>query len=140
MYLEKNFNGDIVIYQSRNKRSQWGIINPKGDYFTSRDCSRGQVFRLFQNSIGLQLEVLEYLENKHPKGRIAVWITNFENEPFYAICPIKDFRNFAIKELGIKAIFSYDKKDYCKYGEQIRLPMNRFTRAYPSNTTLDKFT
>ena len=45
----------------------------------------------------------------------------------------------AVKEFGDIAIFNYDKMDYARYGKQIRLPLNRFSRIYSKIKPLTMF-
>ena len=138
MHIVKNQRGIEVIYQDYTLKNCWGHIDGE-DYFTERDEKEGQIFRLYNNAIGIQLELLEYLENKYPKGKIRIYIVNFEKENFYAIAPTKDFRRLALqweKETGKPAIYNYDKQDYKKYGKQIRLPMNYFIRIYTKQNPL----
>ena len=79
--------------------------------------------------MAIQLELLEYLE-KHKSNLIKIYIPDFEKEGFFAIAKVSEFRQMAIEEFKDKAIFNYDKQDYSRYGQQIRLPMNRYSRIY----------
>jgi|TARA_B100000315_G_C14459257_1_gene532976 hypothetical protein len=137
MYLVKNERGNEVIYQSPSMKSCWGYI--KDEYITERDAKKGQIFYYFENAIALQLEVLEYLERKYPNSNIKVYVKNFENENFWAICPIKHFRRLSFewgKKSGKPSIFNYDTKKWAKYGLQIRLPLNYWVRKYKNQTEL----
>ena len=142
MHVIKNERGNVVFYQNANLRSCWGFVDDKGDYITDRDVKKGQIFYHFKNAIAIQLEILEYMEKieEKNKGRsIRIRIENFEKENFWAVCKVKDFRILAVEEFGNKAIFNYDKKDYKKYGYQIRLPLNSFVREYDSDKKLGYF-
>jgi len=139
MHTIKNSNGNIVIYQSPSLKSCWGYIDSYGDYYTERDASKGQIFHLYGNSIAIQLEILEMLERGYIKRNIKVWVTKYEKENFWAVCPVKDFRALAYDyqdATGKAAIFCYDKLNYLKYGKQIRLPMNYWTREYKNQSKL----
>lgn len=138
MHIIINSRGDEVIYQDYTLRHCWGFIH-LSDYHTERDEKEGQIFHLYNNAIGIQLELLEYLENKYPKGKIKVYVKNFEKEDFYAFIFTKDFRRLAMeweKETGKQAIYNYDKQNYRRYGKQIRLPINYFARAYSKQNPL----
>lgn len=141
MHIIHNQRGLEVIYQDVTLKHCWGHIDG-GDYFTERDAKEGQIFHLYNNAIGIQLELLEYLENKYDHGRIKVYIRNFEKENFYIMCPTMNFRRLALqweKETGKAAIYNYDKQDYKRYGKQIRLPINSFSRIYSKQRLLEVY-
>lgn len=132
MYITSNPQGNLVIYQSSSLKSCWGHID-NGNYITTRDDKKSQIFHLYNNTIAIQLELLEFLEKHFPKSDIRIYILNYEKENFWAVCPISKFRELSLKwqkETGKQSIFNYDKQDYSKYGKQIRLPMNSFIREY----------
>ena len=135
MYIEKNTNGNIVVYQSQRMNVCWGFIDKSNDYLGERDEVKGQIFHFFKNAMAIQEELLDYLEKRKCRN-IKIRVKNYEDEDFWAIFPVKDFRNKAIEEFKSKAIFSYDKKDFSKYGKQIRLPMHCFTREYNNQEKL----
>lgn len=141
MHIIKNQRGCEVIYQSTSLKSCWGFIDENNDYITMREEKRGQIFHFFQNALALQLELLEYLERKKC-NKIRIRIPDYEKEPFWAEIEVKNFRLFAMqweKETGKKAIFNYDKQDYKKYGKQIRLPINYFTRIYDTQLSIKNY-
>ena len=139
MHLIKNNNGNIVIYQSPSLKNCWGHIDEYGDYIGERDASKSQIFHLYDNAISIQEEVLIYLE-AHKHRNVMIRVKNYEKEAFWAICPVKEFRNKAKeweKNTGKPAIFNYDKLNYARYGRQIRLPMNYWTRKYDGQEELN---
>ena len=139
MHIIKNERRCEVIYQSSSLKSCWGFIDENNNYITMREEKKGQIFHFFQNALAIQLELLEYLERKKC-NKIRIRISDYEKEPFWAVIDVDDFRPFAMEwqnETGKPAIFCYDKQDYKKYGQQIRLPMNRFTRVYDNQTIID---
>jgi len=139
MHIIKNKRGNEVIYQSLSLKHCWGYIDNKKDYIIERNASKGQIFYFFENAIALQLEVMEYLERKYINSLIKCYVMDFEKTNFWLICSVKNFRRFAFQwegESGKPAIFSYDKKNYKKYGMQIRLPLNYWIREYPDQTKL----
>lgn len=139
MHLIKNKKGNIVIYQSPSLKSCWGYIDDRGDYISERRSKKGQIFHFFQNAIAIQYELLVFLEKKSPNGNIKIYIPDFENEKFWAVVPIKDFRKYAMEweaETSKPAIFSYDKKNFKPYGKQIRLPLNYWIREYKNQKKL----
>ena len=139
MHIIKNKRGNEVIYQSPSLKSCWGYIDDKGDYIIERSASKGQIFHFFDNAVAIQLEVLDFLERKYVGRDIRCYISDFEKEKFWLICAVKNFRKFAFRwqdESGKPAIVNYDKKDYKKYGKQIRLPMNSWIRDYANQQKL----
>lgn len=126
MYLEQDSYGNLQVYQSVSKKYHWGFIDKDRNYNTSRSEKESQIFHFYKNAIAIQLELLEYLERMNA-NLIKVWI-HFENEGFFAMAKVKTFRIIALEEFGDNAIFNYDKKNYSRYGKQIRLPLNRFAR------------
>lgn len=122
MFKEKNQRGNTVIYQSPSKKHCWGFVDADGDYISTRDFKRGQIFRHFRNAVAIQLEILDWLEGAFKLNNIRVRIENYDKQNFWAVCPIADFRAKAYKAFGNKCIFSYDSK----YGKQIMLPMGDF--------------
>lgn len=131
MYIIKNTKGNLVFYQSRNLKNCWGFIDDNGDYITERSVKKSQIFHFFKNAIAIQEELLALLEKEFKNNHIKVWIPDYEREEFWAIVKVKDFRKMAIEEFGInKAIFNYDKKDFSRYGVQVRLPLHCFVREY----------
>ena len=137
MFTELDKFNNLQIYQSQSKKNHWGFISPENEYITTRSVKKGQIFNHFGNAIALQLELLEHLE-KHKCDKIRIWIPDFEKEGFWAEMPVRDFRSTAIKYFGERAIFNYDKKDYSRYGQQIRVPMNSFPRVYNKQNKLVK--
>ena len=138
MHLIKNNNGNIVIYQSPSLKNCWGFIDDNKDYIGERDAKKSQIFHLYDNAMAIQYEVLEYLETNKCRN-VMIRVKNYEKEDFWAICPIKEFRNKAKeweKRTGKPAIFNYDKLNYKRYGIQIRLPMDSFTRKYDNQVEL----
>ena len=137
MHLEQDAYGNLQGYQSRSKRHHWGFIDGDNSYNTIRSEKKGQIFHHFRNAVALQLELLEYLEKR--KCLIRVYIPDFEAEGFFAVAKASEFRQMAVKEFGDIAIFNYDKMDYARYGKQIRLPLNRFSRIYSKIKPLTMF-
>lgn len=135
MYMEKNTNGNIVVYQSQRMNVCWGFIDRNNDYIGERSAKKGQIFHFFKNAIAIQEELLTYLEKRKCRN-IKIRVKDYEDEDFWAIFPIKDFRNKAIEEFKDKAIFCYDKKNFSPYGTQVRLPLHRFVRKYDGQKTL----
>lgn len=129
MYLEQDSYGNLQVYQSISKRHHWGFIDKDNNYNTIRSEKKGQIFHHFKNAVAIQLELLEYLERRKC-NLIKVYIPDFEKEGFFAIVKANEFRQMSIEEFGDIAIFNYDKQDYSRYGKQIRLPLNRFSRIY----------
>ena len=129
MHLEQDSYGNLQVYQSNSKRYHWGFIDKDKNYITIRSERKGQIFHHFGNAMAIQLELLEYLE-KHKSNLIKIYVPDFEKEGFFAIAKVSEFRQMAIQEFKDKAIFNYDKQDYSRYGQQIRLPMNRYSRIY----------
>ena len=136
MFIEKNERGNIVFYQSHRKDKIWGHIDESGDYLSERKFKSGQIFRFFKNAIALQLELLEYLERRDKKKNIKIRVPDYENEPFWAIIKVGEFRQKAIEEFGKRAIFNYDRMNYARYGRQIMCPMHSFTRVYDNQEIL----
>lgn len=135
MYITTNSIGEFVFYQSKSMRHCWGHLDKNNDYITIREEKKGQVFHFFKNAIAIQLELLEYLE-QHECRDIRVRVPDYEKEPFWAVIPVDKFRVLALKEFGNGAIFNYDKQDYNKYGQQIRLPLHCFSREYDGQKEL----
>ncbi|MEK6884792.1 MAG: hypothetical protein AABY22_34490, partial [Nanoarchaeota archaeon] len=127
MYLEQDSHGNIQVYQNSMKRSHWGFIDKDRNYNTSRSAKKGQIFHLYRHAIAVQLELLEYLE-KTKCNLIKIYIQDYEKEGFFAIAKVDAFREMAFQEFGYNSVFNYDKQDYSRYGKQIRLPLNRFSR------------
>lgn len=138
MYLEQDSYGNLQVYFNSFKQHHWGFIDRDNNYNTIRSAKKGQIFYFYKNAIAIQLELLEYLE-KTKANLIKVYISDFDKEGFFAIVKVNDFRILAMEEFGDKAIFNYDKQDYKKYGQQIRLPLNRFSRLYARIKPLTMF-
>lgn len=136
MYVVKNRIGKEVFYQSQSLKSCWGCIDANGDYVSERSAKAGQIFHFFKNAIAIQLELLEYLERKYSDNKIRIHVPDFEKESFFAVVPVKEFRKIAVGEFGDKAIFNYDKKNFRRYGKQIRVPMHSFAKEYLHQTKL----
>jgi len=138
MHLIKNTRGNIVIYQSSSLKNCWGHIDDNNDYITERDEKDSQIFHLYENAMAIQYEILLLLEGRKARN-IKIRVKNYEKEGFWAICPVKDFRRLAYqweKETGKPAIFNYDLKNFRRYGRQIRLPMQYWTRLYDNQKKL----
>ena len=135
MHIEKNTNGNIVIYQSQRMNVCWGFIDNNNDYLGERDEIKSQIFHLYQNAMAIQEDLLTYLEKRKCRN-IKIRVKNYEKEDFWATFLVKDFRKKAIEEFGSKAVFNYDTKNHVKYGKQVRLPLNCFTREYDNQTKL----
>ena len=138
MHIEQDNHGNMQIYQNMSKKYHWGFIDKEKDYITTRSEKKGQIFHHFRNAVAIQLELLEYLE-KMKANLIKVWIPDFEKEGFWALVKVESFRQIAREDFGERAIFNYDKEDYSRYGKQIRLPLNRFSRAYTNTKPLTEF-
>lgn len=138
MYLEQDSYGNIQVYQSISKRVHWGYIDRNNNYNTDRSEKKSQIFHLYRNAIAIQFELLEYLERRK-SNLIKVYISDFEKEGFFAIAKVSEFRQMAMEEFGDIAIFNYDKQDYSRYGKQIRLPLNRFSRMYAKIKPLNMY-
>ena len=138
MFIEKNSNGNLVFYESERKDSIWGHTDDNNDYITTRSDKKSQIFHLYKNAIALQLELLEFLETNpiYKERNIKVRIEDYEDENFWAIIPIKDFRKIAFEEFPNNAIFNYSKPNYKPYGKQIRVPLGRFIRVYNNQKQL----
>jgi hypothetical protein len=130
MYIDRNKRGNEVFYQSESKINCWGFMDDDGNYKSDRNMR--QIFRLYKNALAIQDELLTYLETKYHDGLIKLYITEYEPQPFFAIIRIKDFRELAWSAFGSKAVFNYGQK----WGQQIRVPMDGFTRIYKLNAKI----
>jgi hypothetical protein len=139
VFVSKNSQGELVFYESERKDRCWGFVNVDNDYVTLRDARRGQVFHHFKNAVAIQEEVLKVLERSKVRN-VVVRVQNFEREDFWAVLPVKLFRALAFDEFGVAGTFRYDKKGIGRYGWQVRVPLNRFTRQYDLQAKLTAYT